>query len=162
MSAGALSPQTDPDCTGGLWSVSFDVTSLNGASIAITADHSSSSDIDATQASGSVTNSFICPTNFVAVPSLQDYTTNSFCVMKYEAKNAGAATTGNATDDTPVSQAASTPWFLNHSDSIAKCKGLGVGYDLITNDEWQSIARNIENVASNWKNATVGDAGGLV
>ena len=161
VSAGALSPQTDPDCTGGLWSVSFDVTSLNGASIAITADHSSSKDIDATQASGSVTNTFICPTNFVAVPSLQDYTTNSFCVMKYEAKNAGAATTGDATDDTPVSQAASIPWFLNHSDSITKCTDLGVGYDLITNDEWQSIARNIENVASNWKNATVGDAGGL-
>ena len=153
VSAGALSPQTDPNCTGGLWSVSFDVTSLNGASIAITADHSSSKDIDATQASGSVTNTFICPTNFVAVPSLQDYTTNSFCVMKYEAKNDGS---NNA-----VSQAASTPWFLNHSDSITKCKDLGVGYDLITNDEWQSIARNIENVASNWKNATVGDAGGL-
>ena len=39
VSAGALTPKTNPNCTGGLWSVSFDVTSLNGASIAITADH---------------------------------------------------------------------------------------------------------------------------
>ena len=156
VSAGALSPKTNPNCTGGLWSVSFDVTSLNGASIAITADHSSSSGIDATQASRSVTNSFICPTAFVAVPSLQDYTTNGFCIMKYEAKNDGS---GNV-----ISQAASTPWVsINRDDSIAKCAAINSNgkYDLITNDEWQSVARNIELVGSNWKNGTVGDAGGL-
>ena len=117
VSAGALSPQTAPNCTGGLWSVSFDVTSLNGASIAITADHSSSSGIDATQASRSVTNGFICPTAFVAVPSLQGYTTNSFCVMKYEVKNDGS---GNA-----ISQVASTPWVsINRNDSITKCTNI--------------------------------------
>ena len=154
VSAGALSPQTAPNCTGGLWSVSFDVTSLNGASIAITADHSSSSGVEATQASQSLTNTFICPTAFVAVPSLQDYTTNSFCVMKYEAKKDAS---NNA-----VSQAASLPYTsINRDDSITKCKGIGSGYDLITNDEWQSIARNIELVGSNWANGSVGDAGGL-
>ena len=154
VSAGALSPQTAPNCTGGLWSVSFDVTSLNGASIAITADHSSSSGVDATQASQSLTNTFICPTAFVAVPSLQDYTTNSFCVMKYEAKKDAS---NNA-----ISQAASLPYTsINRDDSITKCKGIGSGYDLITNDEWQSIARNIELVGSNWANDSVGDAGGL-
>ena len=154
VSAGALTPKTNPNCTGGLWSVSFDVTSLNGASIAITADHSSSSGVEATQASQSVTNSFICPENFVAVPSLEGYTANSFCVMKYEAKNDGS---GGA-----ISQAASTPWVnINRNNSITKCQGMGTDYDLITNDEWQSLARNIELVGSNWKNGTVGDAGGL-
>ena len=159
VSVGGISPETDPDCTsggasGGVWTVDLDVTSLNGASIAITADHSSSSGVDATQASQSVTNSFICPANFVAVPSLQDYTTNSFCVMKYEAKKDAS---NNA-----VSQAASLPYTdINRDDSITKCKDIGSGYDLITNDEWQSIARNIELVGSNWKNGTVGDAGGL-
>ena len=91
----------------------------------------------------------------MGVPSLEGYTTNSFCVMKYEAKNDGS---GNA-----ISQAASFPWVnINRDDSITKCQAMGeAGYDLITNDEWQSIARNIENVASNWKNGTMGDAGGL-
>ena len=154
VSVGALSPQTDPDCTGGLWSVSFDVTSLNEASINITAYHSSSSGVGTAQTSRSVTNSFICPTAFVAVPSLQGYTTNSFCVMKYEAKNDGS---GNA-----ISQAASLPYrSISRDDSITKCADIGSGYDLITNDEWQSIARNIELVGSNWKNGTVGDAEGL-
>ena len=157
VSVGALTPETDPDCTNNLWSVVLDVTGLNKTTgaVPILADHSSSGGVDATQASGSVTNSFICPTNFVAVPSLQDYTAKSFCVMKYEAKNNGS---GNA-----ISQAASTPYVdINRDDSITKCQAMGTtGYDLITNDEWQSIARNIELVGSNWKNSTVGDAGGL-
>ena len=168
---GAVSPEIAPDCTsdgasGGVWTVDLDVTGLNKTtgSIPVTADHSSSKGEDATQASGSVTNNFTCPANFVGVPSLTGYTTNSFCVMKYEAKNAGAATTGDATDDTPVSQAAGTPWRnINRDDSITECKNIDSNgkYDLITNDEWQSVARNIENVASNWANGTVGDTGGL-
>ena len=153
VSAGALTPKTNPNCTGGLWSVSFDVTSLNEASINITADHSSSSGIDATQASRSVTNSFICPTAFVAVPSLTGYTAKSFCVMKYEAKNNGS--------NVAISQAASLPWVsINRGNSITACQGMGTNYDLITNDEWQSLARNIELVGSNWDTGTVGSSGG--
>ena len=160
---GAVSPEIAPDCTsdgasGGVWSVDLDVTGLNktAGSIPVTADHSTLIGEDATQASQSVTNNFTCPTNFVGVPSLTGYTTNSFCVMKYEAKNDGS---GGA-----ISQAASLPWAnINRNDSITECTDIDSNgkYDLITNDEWQSIARNIENVASNWKNDTVGDAGGL-
>ena len=161
----AVSPETALNCgTGGSWSVILDVTSLNKmtGSISVTADHLSPSGTYATQASESVTNNFTCPENFVGVPSLTGYTTNSFCVMKYEAKNAGAATTSDTTDDTPVSQAASTPWVnINRNDSITECTDLGGKYDLITNDEWQSIARNIELVSSNWANGSVGNAGGL-
>ena len=158
VSVGGVSPETDPDCgTGGSWSVILDVTSLNKTSgaISITANHLSPSGTNAIQASESVTNNFICPANFVGVPSLTGYTTNSFCVMKYEAKNDGS--------DNAISQAASTPWVsINRSDSITKCQAMGAaGYDLITNDEWQSIARNIELVGSNWANGAVGDAGGL-
>ena len=168
---GAISPEIAPDCTSdgasdGVWTVDLDVTGLNKTtgSIPVTADHSSSKGEDAAQASGSVANNFICPANFVGVPSLTGYTTNSFCVMKYEAKNAGAATTSDTTDDTPVSQAAGTPWRnINRDDSITECTNIDSNgkYDLITNDEWQSIARNIELVGSNWKNGTVGDTGGL-
>ena len=159
----ALSPEIAPDCTsdgasGGVWTVDLDVTGLNktAGSIPVTADHSTPIGEDATQASQSVTNNFICPANFVGVPSLTGYTTNSFCVMKYEAKNNGS---GGA-----ISQAAGLPWVdINRNDSITECTDIDSNgkYDLITNDEWQSIARNIENVASNWKNDTVGDAGGL-
>ena len=166
VSVGGVSPEIDPDCTSGAWSVDFDVTGLNKTtgSISVTADHSTPIGEDATQASQSVTNNFICPEDFVGVPSLTGYTTNSFCVMKYEAKNAGAATTGDATDDTPVSQAAGTPWVsINRDSSITKCTDIDSNgkYDLITNDEWQSVARNIELVGSNWANGSVGNAGGL-
>ena len=158
VSVGGVSPETDPDCASNSWSVDIDVTSLNKTTdaISITADHSSSDGDKATQASKEVTNSFICPENFVGVPSLEGYTTHSFCVMKYEAKNDGS---GKA-----ISQAASTPWVnINRNSSITKCTDIDSNgkYDLITNDEWQSIARNIENVTSNWKNGSVGDSGGL-
>ena len=156
VSVGGVSPETDPDCASNSWSVDIDVTSLNKTTgaISITADHSSSDGDDATQASKEVVNNFICPANFVGVPSLTDYTTNSFCVMKYEAKNDGS---GNA-----ISQAGSTPWrSITRNGSITECTDLGAKYDLITNDEWQSIARNIEFVKSNWATGSVGNAGGL-
>ena len=161
VSVGGVSPTTAPNCTGGLWSVTeLDVTALNGESISIIADQSSSSGESAPpQASETVTNSFICPTNFVAVPALTNYTTKSFCVMKYEAKNAGADTTSDTTDDIPVSQAAGPPYVnINWNNSLQKCEGLGAtSYDLISNNEWQSMARNIENVASNWSTGVVGE-----
>ena len=159
VSVGGLNPEIDPSCTSNSWSVSFDVTSLNkttDAIISITADHSSSDDESATQALKEVANSFLCPANFVGVPSLEGYTTHSFCVMKYEAKNDGS---GGA-----ISQAAGTPWVnISRNESITECTDLGGNgkYDLITNDEWQSIARNIELVGSNWKNGSVGDTEGL-
>ena len=93
--------------------------------------------------SGSSSRESLCPDNFVLIPALEDYTANDFCVMKYEAKNDGS---GNA-----ISQASGTPYVnINQQDSVAKCVAMGAGYDLITNNEWQSIARNIEGVSSNW------------
>ena len=162
VSVGGVTPETSPVCDNGLWSLTgltgLDVTGLNKTTgqISITADHSSSGGDAAAQALETVANNFICPENFVGVPSLTGYTTNSFCVMKYEAKNDGS---NNA-----VSQAAGTPWAnINRDNSITKCTDIDSNgkYDLITNDEWQSIARNIENVESNWATGSVGNAGGL-
>ena len=159
VSVGGLSPDTTPNCTNGSWSVSLNVRSLlNKTPISITADHSSSDGNNAAQALKKVINRFICPKNFVAVPPLTGYTTNNFCVMKYEAKNDGS---GNA-----ISQAASTPYVsINRNDSIAKCAAMGTAmgtkYDLITNDEWQSIARDIELVESNWGRGILGSSEGL-
>ena len=94
-----------------------------------------------------------CPENFVLVPALEGYTAKDFCIMKYEAKNDGS---GGA-----VSQSADVPYVnISRNDSITKCTDLGEGYDLMTNDEWQSVARNIELVASNW-NANIVGSGSL-
>ena len=91
----------------------------------------------------------VCPTNFVLVPALAGYTTDDFCVMKYEAKNDGS--------DNAISKASGRPYGnIRRADSITACKNMGSGYDLITNDEWQTLARNIELVPSNWSTNNVG------
>ena len=89
-----------------------------------------------------------CPPNYVLVPALATYTTRDFCVMKYEAKNDGYGTA--------VSNAAGAPWVnINRATSRSNCQALGLGYDMISNDQWQTIVRNIAGVASNWSNGTV-------
>ena len=114
-----------------------------------------------------------CPTGYIAVPSNSDVgVDNDFCVMKYEAKNEGAATTEDATDDIPVSKPEESPfWGISQNDARSACKNLnsessdsdidndtgGDGtYALISNSEWMTIARNIENVDKNWTSGTVG------
>ena len=114
-----------------------------------------------------------CPTGYIAVPSNSDIgVDNDFCVMKYEAKNEGAATTEDATDDIPVSKPEESPvWNISQNDARSACKNLnsessdsdidndtgGDGtYALISNPEWMTIARNIENVDKNWTSGTVG------
>ena len=88
-----------------------------------------------------------CPTGYVKVPgNLALYQTNDFCVMKYEAKNVGGVAT---------SQAALTPWaFINQTDAITACSN--VGAHLITNKEWMTLERNIDQLASNWTGNAVG------
>ena len=154
VSVGGVSTQVD--CAGGVWVAVLDVTGLNKTSgfISITAHHSSSDGRSARIASKSVVNDFICPENFVGVPSLGDYTVSSFCVSKYEMKNDGS---GQA-----VSQAAGAPYTgVRRDEAVAKCTGMGSGYDLLTNDGWQSMARHIELVADNWSGGNVGSSEGL-
>jgi len=92
----------------------------------------------------------LCPAGYVHVPRNTAVGTNSdFCVMKYEAKNNGSGTA--------VSQAAGDPYVsLTIGASQTKCTNLGANYNLISNPEWMTIARNAENVGSNWSNGTVG------
>jgi hypothetical protein len=98
-----------------------------------------------------------CPTNYVLVPGNSALGTTDFCVMKYEAKNVNGVAT---------SQASANPWVgikrganSTTADGAWKaCKSLGPNYDLISNSQWQTIARNIESVASNWSNNSSSDA----
>lgn len=96
----------------------------------------------------------ICPDNFVYVDPAAGYTESGFCIAKYESKDDGS---GNV-----VIEAAGLPYVdISQEDSVIKCQDLGVGYDLITNDEWQTVAQNIELVSENWDGSTVGSIGGL-
>lgn len=101
-----------------------------------------------TGTAGTALTSAQCPTNYIFVPSLAPYTVTSFCVAKYEMKNDGYGT--------PVSVATSTPWVsIDRNAARAKCQSLGGSYDLISNNHWQTIARNIAGVASNWDSGIV-------
>lgn len=90
----------------------------------------------------------VCSTGYVEVPGNSLYGTKSFCVMKYEAKNVG----GYAT-----SQAATTPWVsITQLAAINACSALGPKYHLITNNEWMTIARDLEQQTYNWTTGTIG------
>lgn len=91
-----------------------------------------------------------CPGGYIEVPGNAVVgAPNNFCVMKYEAKNDG--------NGSPTSTAETSPWVsINQVNAKAVCTSLGTGYDLISNSEWMTIARNVENVASNWTGGAVG------
>ena len=99
---------------------------------------------------------------WVLVPGNDDYGTNDFCVMKYEAKcsrsNATSSEcTTNISTESPTSTAANYPWvFISQQDAITECASLGKGYHLMTNDEWMTIASNIAARGSNWSGDSVG------
>jgi len=124
-----------------------------------------------------------CPTGFIPVPGNYLYNTvegdGGFCVAKYEMKidetgdgvgdvnascqnttyatwNNGAATCGyNAGTRTLVSSASGYPLAtISQTTSITACTSIG-GH-LITNNEWMTLARNIEQVPSNWSSGAIG------
>lgn len=91
-----------------------------------------------------------CPDQYVGVPPVPPYTMRYFCVMKYEAKNDGYGAA--------VSQASGAPWVsILRATARASCQALGPRYDLISNDQWQTIARNLVEVNANWSGGAVGN-----
>ncbi|MGZ3790205.1 MAG: hypothetical protein ACXVLQ_16855 [Bacteriovorax sp.] len=95
-----------------------------------------------------VTSGQVCPTNYIFVPALSPYTTRDFCVMKYEASNDGYGTA--------TSVATGAPWVsIDRPTARSKCQAVGANYDMISNDQWQTIARNIAGVANNWSSGVV-------
>lgn len=50
------------------------------------------------------------------------------------------------------------PWrMISATQAKAECRALGENYDLISNREWMTIARNIEEQAANWPSGVVGE-----
>lgn len=114
-----------------------------------------------------------CPEGFIPVPHNTSVgTTKDFCVMKYEAKafNTGTQTIDSdgcnepscstigwgVYDHSPVSLPNGHPWrmiSLTNADGACHKLNQPAGtnkFDLISNKEWMTIARNAENESSNW------------
>ncbi len=99
--------------------------------------------------SASLNTSISCPTGYVPVPHNSNYTSTDFCVGKYIASQSGSQA---------VSVATNTPWVnITQPSAITACQANGAGYDLISNAEWQTIAQNIEQQASNWSGGALGN-----
>ena len=148
--------RTESSCSGRYWTATLDVTSLSRRAglIDVTANHFSD-EKSATPASHTITNYFVCLTNFVAVSARGRYTKRSFCLAKYEMKR--------QSDESATSKADETPYVnISRDEARSKCQEMGHGqeYDLVTNDEWQSLTRNVENVSANWSGGKEGSSGG--
>jgi len=120
------------------------------------------------------------PNNWIKVPGNSLYNTNDFYVMQYEAKYAingrtGSDTTTDCRNNTNYdtydwnkdctykanqpTNVISSPFGspiagVSHTEAKAICASLGA--HLITNQEWMTIARNIDQQSSNWTSGTVG------
>jgi hypothetical protein len=99
-------------------------------------------------------NYYPCQTGFVPVPANAALAVPAFCVMQFEAKNSGNGTTA-------ASVSVGLPW-TNVTATQAKtyCNNINAttarNYDLISNPEWMTIARNVEAVAANWHAGVAG------
>ena len=109
---------------------------------------------------------------WVSVPGNSTFGTHNFAVMKYDAVcsdgngnyiNTPADPSYANTYDYATAPGCSYPAALpggfqivdiNQASSSAACASIGA--HLITNNEWQTIAWNAENVASNWQGGVVG------
>lgn len=94
-----------------------------------------------------------CPTNFILVPGNTALGTADFCVAKFHTKNFGGL---------PVVTPGGAPWDnITANDAMAKCEniteaGYAGKFTIISNPEWMTIARNIEQVPENWTSGIVG------
>lgn len=99
-----------------------------------------------------------CPTGYIQVLANTSLgVNNDFCVAQYEMKNVSSVATSQATGNPWVSISATNSWnaclALNtetgDANKLADTNNDGT-YALISNAEWMTIARSIEDEASNW------------
>ncbi len=89
---------------------------------------------------------------WVLVPGDSDLGTSDFCVMKYEATN-WAGSIGMSREDSPPSTGTPQTSVITQCDNLNNVTG---NYHLITNNEWVTIARNVEIVSANWIGGVIG------
>ena len=120
----------------------------------------------------------IFPNGWLRVPGNSTFGTSDFWVMKYEAKCATSTApsvglispdTGsgyqtyadNSATCTGARTITSIPGGypianISHTNALARCASIGA--HLLTNDEYMTIARNAEQVSSNWNGGVVGSS----
>jgi hypothetical protein len=111
-----------------------------------------------------------CPANYLPVESNSGVLVSQpFCVSKYEMKILGNDDGNQVYSAVFVadSRSSGTPWVnIMRAQSITECQSLGGGYDLISNAQWQAVAREIELKQSagnylNWSNSSTSGANAL-
>ncbi|MFA5746007.1 MAG: archaellin/type IV pilin N-terminal domain-containing protein [archaeon] len=145
----------------------------NGSTFAVELKYSDTSIVTISNINS---NNFLGPENclsgYIPVPGNYLYGTmndnNGFCVMKYEAKYSSGSghdtVSPTCTDGTEDYSAVSTIVQSTYSNSplteVNLCAAKQIcensGGSLITNNEWMTIARNIERVQNNWR-TSIGD-----
>ena len=92
-----------------------------------------------------------CPSNYLRIPGNPDLGTTEFCIAKYEMRDvAGVAT--------PVDSGANI-WTDSQYNAGARCEaidGAASNYDLVTDLQWMTVARNIEAQDANWSSGVAG------
>lgn len=83
-----------------------------------------------------------CPTGYVWVPGSAKFgTLPGFCVMKYEASNVGGVATSDAIN---------VPWVsIAQPTARTSCQAVGLGYHLVSEPEWMTLAENIATTPIN-------------
>ncbi len=94
-----------------------------------------------------------CPVGYVLVDSNSDFDIDDpFCVMQLEARNDGFELP--ATSPLFIN---TEPWVeITKENAQARCRALGPNYDLISNDEWMTLALQIESIPENWSSGVIG------
>ena len=116
----------------------------------------------------------VFPNNWIKVPGNSTFGTSDFWVMKYEAKCADSSgLLGSAIYDAGYQVYSASGYPCNASgrylttaptgypiglisQSVSNDYCQSIGARLITNNEWQTIAWNVQNVSSNWSGGSVG------
>ena len=147
-----------PRCRGGKWQTSLNLTGVifqrRDYQIALSAGGRGGR-----LCSPDTINNFYCPNEgYIGVAKLEGFTDRDFCVMKYEARTneRGSSNRNDSRQQGRVVRAESTIngapiTRVTETEAIRYCKENGPGYDLINNNEWQTIARSIEVVDKNWE-----------
>ena len=147
----------EPLCNRGKWETQVDLTGIVNKKerVQIAVSQSNRGGVFCQTAD----NYFKCPDGYIGVPELRGFTSDSFCVMKYEAKvedKKDLPCKGYQYKRARADSLASGVLITrcSYESAVKACKENGVGYDLITNKEWQTVARYIEQNEVNWSKKT--------
>ncbi len=131
-----------PKCDKKRWEITLDLTSVahEGDAVTFQITHNKR------KLCKEVRVAFLGPKNYIPISPLEDYYESGFYVMKYEAKVNERGRSAKALSD----PAGSPTTMVTHKEAQTLCQNNGSRFDLIRNEQWQNIARSIEEVDENW------------